>query len=516
MAHLVNDDVDRRLRAARPAPIEPDAFDAVLLERLLAQPRPVPRRTHRLAPPLVAVAALAAVAFFLFAGGPGNVGGPATASAIEQALRWFDPPAGSILYARSEGTTTSADGRRETWEREVWQSADDPAKTRIVIRQGSTVIETSDRAIYDARTNTIYKPAGNGKPTADESAKDRNAKATEPAAARKPSVAEWAKRAIARRNDKRPAIRALEGGDPVVSKVRSLLTAGRATVRGREVHDGTEAWAITLPPGAGRPAWTLWVAVADGRPLALHDPGDPANGKAAEDARWTAYDVRPATGADEMLSLAATHPDARVVRDDSRFVEDAEPGRHARASVDLTPLVVDLVLGTHPLQVIVVHMKSNFINRGRELWEDPARRQAFVVEALVNRRRISAEGMRLRRYLDARLSEDPAAAIVVLGDLNDGPGLDYFEELYLTHNVTDILVGSAFRPEWQFTHAQHDVPAARRYTAVFEDFVPTRQVRRLLLDHILLSPGLTRHRRVAARRGLGCHPPRRVRRAGDQ
>ena len=49
----------------------------------------------------------------------------------------------------------------------------------------------------------------------------------------------------------------------------------------------------------------------------------------------------------------------------------------------------------------------------------------------------------------------------MLGDLNDGPGLDYFEELYLTHNVTDIVVGSAFRPEWQFTHAQHDVPAAR-------------------------------------------------------
>ena len=168
-----------------------------------------------------------------------------------------------------------------------------------------------------------------------------------------------------------------------------------------------------------------------------------------------------------------------------------------------TPLVVDLVLGTHPLQVIVAHTKSNFINQGREMWEDPARRQAFIVAALTNRRRISAEGMRLRRYLDGRLADDPAAAIVVLGDLNDGPGLDYFEELYLTHNVTDILVGSAFRPEWQFTHAQHDVPAADRYTAVFEDFVPTRQPRRLLLDHILLSPGLTRSRGLRRVEGSG-------------
>ena len=126
-----------------------------------------------------------------------------------------------------------------------------------------------------------------------------------------------------------------------------------------------------------------------------------------------------------------------------------------------TPLVVDLVIGDQPLQLVVAHTKSNFINMGRELWENPETRQAFIVEALTNRRRISAEGMRIRRYLDARLRADPAAPIIVLGDLNDGPGLDYFEERYLTHNVTDIVVGSAFRPEWQFTHAQHDVPAAR-------------------------------------------------------
>jgi endonuclease/exonuclease/phosphatase family metal-dependent hydrolase len=157
-----------------------------------------------------------------------------------------------------------------------------------------------------------------------------------------------------------------------------------------------------------------------------------------------------------------------------------------------TPLVVDLVVGGHELQVIVAHTKSNFINQGRSLWEDPATRQSYVVAALVNRRRISAEGMRIRRYLDRRLTDTPETAIIVLGDLNDGPGLDYFEERYITHNVTDILVGSAFAPERIFIHAQHDVAPDDRYTAVFEDFVPTPEVKRLLLDHILLSPGLNR------------------------
>jgi endonuclease/exonuclease/phosphatase family metal-dependent hydrolase len=156
------------------------------------------------------------------------------------------------------------------------------------------------------------------------------------------------------------------------------------------------------------------------------------------------------------------------------------------------PLVVDLAVGGQALRMIVAHTKSNFINQGRELWENPATRQSYVVAALKNRRRISSEGMRIRRYLDRRLAEDEDAAIIVLGDLNDGPGMDYFEEKFLSHNVTDIIVGSAFAPEWIFTHAQHDVPAPQRYTAEFEDFVPVRERRRLLLDHILLSPGLSR------------------------
>jgi endonuclease/exonuclease/phosphatase family metal-dependent hydrolase len=158
------------------------------------------------------------------------------------------------------------------------------------------------------------------------------------------------------------------------------------------------------------------------------------------------------------------------------LIEDWEADVNGDAVVDLygftrTPLVVDLMIGGHPLQIIVAHTKSNFINQGRGLWENPATRQSYITAALVNRRRISAEGMRIRRYLDRRLTDAADSAIIVLGDLNDGPGLDYFEERYITHNVTDIL-GSAFAPERVVTHAQHDVAAADRYTAVFEDFVP--------------------------------------------
>ena len=165
------------------------------------------------------------------------------------------------------------------------------------------------------------------------------------------------------------------------------------------------------------------------------------------------------------------------------------------------PLVVDLVIGGHDLQVIVLHTKSSFVNNGQSLWANPSTQQQYVVEALKSRRRNSTEGMRVREYLDLRLDAKPQANMLVLGDMNDGPGLDYFEKRYLAHNVTDIVIGSAFQPEHCFEHAQHDVPEADRYTAVFDDFVENTKNKKLLLDHILTSPNLytakTGLRRVA-------------------
>jgi len=157
------------------------------------------------------------------------------------------------------------------------------------------------------------------------------------------------------------------------------------------------------------------------------------------------------------------------------------------------PLVVDLKLGAqaHALRVIVMHTKSNFVNNGQAMWQNPVERQNYVALALKARRRNATEGMRLRQYLDGILAENPSEAVVVMGDLNDGPGLDYFEKNYLAHNVTDIVVGSAFEPEWIFAHAQHDVASAERYTAIFDDFVENINSKKLLLDHILLSPGLS-------------------------
>lgn len=155
------------------------------------------------------------------------------------------------------------------------------------------------------------------------------------------------------------------------------------------------------------------------------------------------------------------------------------------------PVVVNCLYEGQTVRVVAMHTKSKYVHNGEEMWNSPERRLDFIREALKQRRRISAEGMRARRYLDELLAATPHQPIIVAGDCNDGPGADYFEEKFLTHNVSDILLGSTYAPALQFEHAfVHRMPQKQRYTAIFDDFVTGEQGRLLVLDHILVSPSL--------------------------
>jgi hypothetical protein len=155
------------------------------------------------------------------------------------------------------------------------------------------------------------------------------------------------------------------------------------------------------------------------------------------------------------------------------------------------PLVADLTLTDgRTVELVSIHAKSKYVHNGAHLWRNPETRQAFVEMALKARRRIASEALRLRRYLDVRFAADPAARLVVTGDFNDGPGLDYFEANYLAQNVAGLVAGSPYRPRTMLRHAFVDAVAREdNFTAEFFDFVEEEQ-RRLLLDHIFVSPAL--------------------------
>jgi hypothetical protein len=265
--------IDDRLRAARPeaAHVEEDAFDAELLAHVRSLPierrRTVPRRVA--VPIATASVTLGVAAAVMFAGGPGDLGGPSSAAAIEQALHWLSPPPGTVLHVRSIETQ----GNRTT-TRESWQSADDPTADRELL-DGTTRYETTGDSLYDPTTNTIYKGGQ------DESPDD-------------------------------PVARIV--GDPVVKKVKFGLEHHHMTVTGRERHNGQDAWEISLNADAGRPVWKVWVSAEDGKPLELRDPGRDANEEPSA-IRWETYEVLDGNDAARLVTLQGAHPTAKVVTD---------------------------------------------------------------------------------------------------------------------------------------------------------------------------------------------------------
>lgn len=92
-------------------------------------------------------------------------------------------------------------------------------------------------ALYDPAANTIYEatvPSPQGRVISTKRAGEKVAAVTQPVHGKLDAAA-------------------MPAGDPIVDKVRILLREGKMVVTGREVHNGTEAWAISLKPDVGRP-----------------------------------------------------------------------------------------------------------------------------------------------------------------------------------------------------------------------------------------------------------------------
>ncbi|KNC50140.1 uncharacterized protein AMSG_06274 [Thecamonas trahens ATCC 50062] len=162
------------------------------------------------------------------------------------------------------------------------------------------------------------------------------------------------------------------------------------------------------------------------------------------------------------------------------------------------PLVVDVQLAEADagrsawIRLVGVHLKSKAVANELDLWNGSAEeRQTMVRKAVINRRKMMAEAVRLRSYLDSVIDGAGVDGVVVAGDFNDGPGMDYFQSQYLTAPVADMIMGSSFYPSRQFLHGfLHLVPPGDAYTITHNDVIDDVAGRKLLLDHILLSPSV--------------------------
>lgn len=188
-------------------------------------------------------------------------------------------------------------------------------------------------------------------------------------------------------------------------------------------------------------------------------------------------------------------PDALSPRHDPRATKDAPQFDTALAidvDVDAAPetirfskppleVALETASGT-PLHLIGVHAKSK-APHGATTDADATR------ISIANRRKQLAQCIWLRRRVDAHLAAGDS--VVVMGDLNDGPGLDAFEQLFGRSGV-EIVLGSAAQTPLYDPHAAQGLSRPLAATPTSARFFNRKTKRWLsvLLDYIMVSPNL--------------------------
>jgi hypothetical protein len=142
------------------------------------------------------------------------------------------------------------------------------------------------------------------------------------------------------------------------------------------------------------------------------------------------------------------------------------------------------------IEAIGLHMKSKI---NQKQWQGTVENSPeHVREAVEARIKLTTEAINVRYYLDARFDQDPQAAIMLMGDLNDGPGRDLWEEIFLFHDLVGNLQGDVFKASRFMNHALFDWPGELRWTAEFKDsYNPSRTIRPLI-DHLMFSQRFVR------------------------
>ena len=130
-------------------------------------------------------------------------------------------------------------------------------------------------------------------------------------------------------------------------------------------------------------------------------------------------------------------------------------------------------------QMIGAHLKSKAPHG--------AKSEADVLRiAIANRRKQLAQAIWLRRRIDMHLSAD--RPVMVMGDLNDGPGLDEFESLFGRSSVEIVLgegAAALFDPHAKQALSRRlgAAPTSARFW-----IAPEERYLQALLDYIMVSP----------------------------
>lgn len=157
-----------------------------------------------------------------------------------------------------------------------------------------------------------------------------------------------------------------------------------------------------------------------------------------------------------------------------------EQYQHFRPPLELSILGLDDSLFS---RVIIAHTKSKGIF-------DKVDYARFEQLSQRDRLRLFGECMHIRERCDQYLAK--GQQVIVMGDINDGFELDFYENRF-SKSAVEILLGDTWKPEWILKSAlpkpKLNANGWTPYSGRFKDRITGDQFT-VLIDHILVSQGL--------------------------
>ena len=143
------------------------------------------------------------------------------------------------------------------------------------------------------------------------------------------------------------------------------------------------------------------------------------------------------------------------------------------------PLEMAITMASgHELRLIGVHLKSKAPHGARNPDE-------VMRISIANRRKQLAQAIWLRARIEAHLEQ--GTSLILMGDLNDGPGLDEYEHLFGRSSVEIIMGDDLYDPHAR--QALQPRPGVVASTARFKKHKQDRYFQ-ALLDYAMISPDL--------------------------
>ena len=210
---------------------------------------------------------------------------------------------------------------------------------------------------------------------------------------------------------------------------------------------------------------------------------------------WQAFTEEESAGRSENGRWYASLPQFNR---NSRKVLPAKLDRHGHYR---HPQVAFFEYKGKRIEPVGVHLKGKFVNQRHPAlrWKKPASEKfqdirkaieaspGYVTESAKARAKLSSEASDIRNYIERRFSQEKDPAILLMGDVNDGPGKELFEDWFLLHDLIGNLQGDVFFARRFLNHALFDLPDHLRWSVEFADQVTPHRSPFILLDHILLT-----------------------------